>query len=319
MGRRLLQLRRGAASAGATYRVSLDREPAAGALVLRVDGHDTDPIGWSELDAATIQAALEDLPSVGPGGVSVTGSVALGFTLAFAAPHPVPSVTSNTLAEHVTDFDETLGPWAAVAVHTEGTDPTAEVATIYIPPGEIGSIQFVANGANSVTVSIDGSDDYAAALQSELGSMTAYLSSPPTVFNAGSGNYTVTWPAEAGDVPDLGLASSSGLSNPSVSVDVQGENGTSAREDVTLVADGGDYYLHPEPTEYTHPISAAAFAAAVLLAYGEVVSVNRVGSGPGYVYQCTFAAPGHHASPLIDIYMGGPPLYRAEPVQVTVT
>jgi multidrug efflux pump subunit AcrA (membrane-fusion protein) len=110
---------------------SLPGPPAGGAFTLAFDGQTTEPIPYAA-PAAAVQAALEALPNVAPGDVTVTGSGGGPWTVTFAGAYSNRDVPRMAAQDSRRTTSERLVVW--VAADPEDAAPAGRVQQIVAPP-----------------------------------------------------------------------------------------------------------------------------------------------------------------------------------------
>lgn len=229
----------------------------AGQWSLTFDGEETDPLEWDD-DAATVQAALENLPNIGAGNVEVTAE-ADGFTIEFVgdlADEDLPALTltsatltrrANTVNLDITQAGQATTPatptnattTAAAApvaanptnqIHLAAVAPVNEVQSIDLGGATSGSFDLTGNSTSATVNAPFDASGLQTALDAMWGSGNAYCT--------GSGPYSVEFTsAKAGqDIDQMGVANNSTDGSPSVSTTTAGQAGISQIDRCTFSA-----------------------------------------------------------------------------------
>lgn len=274
-------------STDAEQLVTITGNPGGGSFTLTYDGQTTIPIAYNAT-AAQVESALEALPSIGNGNVSVDGQAGGPYTITFTGQlgaQDVGAVTANGSAL------SNPSPTILVATPTAGVAAVNAVQTVTISGGPTGgTFTLTLNGQTTAALPYNAT---AAALQTALQSLPSIGAGNATVTGDDGGPYTVTFVGGmGGQVVAQMTADDSGLTGgtaPAVAVatTTAGVSGVNEKQTLTLKGAGGGTFTITYAGQTTDPIPYNASAVVVEDALASLsniapgdVSVSGIPGGP---------------------------------------
>lgn len=230
-------------------------------------------------DAATVQAALEGLASIGAGNILVTDETD-GQTFEFQGALADTDVGAMTFTEGSTPLKQRADT-VTVNTTTAGVAPTAEVQSVSLGGATTGTfrLDWGASGAEVSTLDLSGVQ---AAYDAVFGGGTVTVS--------GSDPFTATWNTVASP-DDPSVSSNATDGSPSASTSTQGTSGT---QDVTEV------WLPDSPTQGEITLNNSSAAATSSWAYNaDAATVEAAVEAISGGYPCSVTGAGTTADPWI--------------------
>jgi len=248
--------------------------PTGGTWAATFDGETASSLAHN-IDAATLQAALEGLASVGSGNATVSGSVGSGFTVTF-----IGALAGTNVPEMTADGSGLTQAAGSITVETLTPGTTGSAGTA--------AVQTITLTADGGTWTIGGNflawDAFPGDVESVIESVSGQA---VTVSGPSGGPYVVTWDVAGIRSPivvvDTGLTSGGGQGSASVQETTPGVDpvsGVAEVQRVTLPAgtSGGTWLLGV--TSLDSDASAGEVDAAVEVTLSQTVGVSGSDGGP---------------------------------------